>query len=94
MKNKKILPMILLSTFLLVSCDKNEAPVISGLDNLTYIIGDEAPNYLAGVTATDPEDGDLTSKIYVDVQAVDLNTVGTYEITYLVFDSLDRKSGV
>lgn len=92
MKNKKILPMILLSTLLLVSCDKNEAPVISGLDNLTYIIGDEAPNYLAGVTATDPEDGDLTSKIYVDVQAVDLNTVGTYEITYLVFDSLGAKA--
>ena len=49
MKNIKILPMILLSTLLLVSCDKNEAPVISGLDNLTYIIGDEAPNYLAEI---------------------------------------------
>lgn len=40
----------------------------------------------AGATAVDNHDGDITNKIVEDKQ-VDINTVGTYTITYTVVDS-------
>ncbi|HEX5421557.1 MAG TPA: immunoglobulin-like domain-containing protein, partial [Gammaproteobacteria bacterium] len=39
-----------------------------------------------GATASDPEDGDLTSKITVD-NPVDTSVIGTYTVTYNVVDS-------
>ena len=40
-----------------------------------------------GVTATDPEDGDITANVVVGGDTVDENTPGTYVITYNVTDS-------
>ena len=40
----------------------------------------------AGATATDNIDGDITSSI-VAVNLVDVNTVGTYTVTYNVSDA-------
>ena len=40
-----------------------------------------------GVTAQDPEDGDLTSKVEVVENTVNTNTPGTYKVTYKVADS-------
>ena len=63
----------------------NTAPVISGVSNKQINKG-TIFNPLIGVTASDKEDGDLTSKITV-TGSVDTSKVGSYEITYSVSDS-------
>lgn len=65
--------------------DGNNAPVINGVSDKEIKIGDTF-NPLAGITATDKEDGDLTSKITVS-GTVDTSKVGTYNIVYTVADS-------
>ncbi|MGL4773910.1 MAG: glycosyl hydrolase family 18 protein [Clostridium sp.] len=65
--------------------EQNQAPVLSGIANKTINVG-EAFDKMAGVTATDKEDGDLTSKIVVTGE-VDINKAGVYELTYSVTDS-------
>lgn len=40
-----------------------------------------------GATATDDTDGDITSKIVIDISKVDVKKVGTYTVTYTVTDS-------
>ena len=42
---------------------------------------------MAGVTATDVEDGNLTTKIEVVKNTVDTKKAGEYEVTYKVIDS-------
>ncbi|MCB6603505.1 DUF5011 domain-containing protein, partial [Erysipelatoclostridium ramosum] len=39
------------------------------------------------VAATDKEDGDLTAKIEIAKNTVDMTKAGTYEVTYKVTDS-------
>jgi len=66
------------------------APVITDAETLvtTYVTGDEEPSsWLTGVTANDGYDGNLTSDIVLDVSAVDMTTVGTFDITYDVDDA-------
>jgi oligopeptide transport system substrate-binding protein len=70
------------------------APVISGVKSISYVIGDDAPNYLAGVTASDNVDGNLTSAIVVDSSSVDLEAVGAYTITYSVSDAAGNTTTV
>ncbi len=92
MKTFKTLLLIFVLIFLLVGCDtKNPAdlvpPSFSGTHDITYYIGDDAPDYLSGVTAYDSKDGDVTTNITVDDTLVDLTTPGVYALTYHVFDS-------
>lgn len=68
----------------------NQAPVIHGVDNKTINIGDSFDK-LAGVTATDNEDGDITNKINV-IGSVDTNKEGSYKLVYSVEDSKGSKS--
>ncbi|WP_431520951.1 immunoglobulin-like domain-containing protein [Clostridium paraputrificum] len=63
----------------------NEAPVISGADDITINLGDTF-NPLNGVKASDSEDGDLTSKISINGK-VDNSKAGEYTLTYSVSDS-------
>ncbi|MGL5616541.1 MAG: glycosyl hydrolase family 18 protein [Sarcina sp.] len=63
----------------------NQAPVLNGVVNKTINKGDKFDK-LAGVTATDKEDGDLTNKITVTGD-VDVNKAGTYTLIYSVVDS-------
>ena len=63
----------------------NEAPVISGADDITINLGDTF-NPLNGVKASDSEDGDLTSKISINGK-VDNTKAGEYTLTYTVSDS-------
>ncbi|MBA3926750.1 immunoglobulin-like domain-containing protein [Listeria rustica] len=63
----------------------NEKPVISGAANKSIQAG-TAFDVKAGVTATDKEDGNLTSAIKV-TGTVNNNVAGTYPITYSVTDS-------
>ena len=63
----------------------NGAPVINARD-LVLIVGNTF-NPKDNVTATDPEDGDITNKIQVTTNTVNTNTVGTYKVVYSVTDS-------
>ncbi len=64
---------------------QNAAPTITATDKT--VVQGTTFNPLTGVTATDKEDGNLTSKVTVSTSNVDLNKVGTYNVTYKVTDS-------
>lgn len=63
----------------------NEKPILNGITDKTISIG-ETVDSLKGVSATDYEDGDLTSKISV-TESYDNTTPGDYFISYQVYDS-------
>lgn len=63
----------------------NSAPVITATDK-TIIQGREFDE-LEGVSATDSEDGNITSNIKVTENTVEINTPGTYKVTYQVTDT-------
>ena len=64
---------------------ENSVPQIHGLEPVT--IGHDQPfNPLAGVTASDAEDGDLTGRIRVS-DNLDISQPGAYVLTYTVKDS-------
>ncbi len=63
----------------------DQRPVISGADGISISVGDTF-DPKQGVTASDPEDGDLTSKIRV-TGSVDTSKAGTYNLVYTVADS-------
>ncbi|WP_099223795.1 discoidin domain-containing protein [Listeria costaricensis] len=63
-----------------------EAPVISGEATVEITEGQDF-DPLAGLTATDKEDGDLTTAIQVVTNDVNMSTPGTYHVTYEVMDS-------
>lgn len=62
----------------------NSNPIINA-SNKTLIVGNEF-NPLSGVTATDAEDGTITSKIIIVENNVNNNEAGTYTIKYSVTD--------
>lgn len=64
---------------------ENEAPYINASDRT--IKQGQSFNPLSGVNAYDTEDGDLTSKLKVIENMVDINTVGKYSVTFEVSDS-------
>ncbi|MGL5693281.1 MAG: immunoglobulin-like domain-containing protein, partial [Peptostreptococcaceae bacterium] len=65
--------------------EKNEAPVLKGINDKTIKVGDNFDK-MAGVSASDKEDGDLTDKINV-LGNVDTSKAGKYILTYSVKDS-------
>ena len=99
MKNmRKVLAMLLAVAMLLslAACGnkgENTAPQIAGVKDLTVQAESEI-DVLAGITATDAEDGDLTSMITVESTPVltfkngkaPPEKAGNYELTYTVTD--------
>ena len=89
--------LVLAMTFSLAACggktEENTAPQIAGVKDMTAQAGSEI-DVLAGVTATDAEDGDLTAMIAVESTPVltfkngkaTPEKAGTYELTYTVTD--------
>lgn len=69
-----------------------DAPSINGISDKTVTVGDTV-DYLSGVTATDGKGTDITGNIEVDSSKVDINTPGTYQITYNVTDSYGLSTG-
>nr|WP_172692235.1 leucine-rich repeat protein [Paeniclostridium sordellii]AUO31860.1 hypothetical protein [Paeniclostridium sordellii] len=67
-----------------VTVRSNDKPVISGTDNVSIKEG-TLFNPMAGVTATDTEDGNITKDIKV-TGGVDTDKPGKYELTYTVTD--------
>ena len=97
-KPSRILAILLclIMTLSLAACGNtgdNTPPVIEGVKDSSVEAGHEF-DALAGVTATDKEDGDITSKITVtSTPALDfkggkvtVTNAGTYELTYSVTD--------
>lgn len=95
---KKILSLVLALAMLLslaacVGKTENTAPQITGVKDLTAQAGSEI-DVLAGVTAADAEDGDLTAMITVESTPVlsfkngkaAPEKAGSYELTYTVTD--------
>ena len=62
----------------------NEVPAISAEDKV-LIVGDSF-DVMAGVTASDKEDGDITKDIEVIKNEVKTDTAGVYEVIYKVTD--------
>ena len=69
-----------------------DAPSINGISDKTVTVGDTI-DYLSGITATDGKSTDITGNIEVDSSKVDINTPGTYQITYKVTDSYGFSTG-
>ena len=69
-------------------------PDITGTVSFTYQIGDAEPDYLTGLTANDPEDGNLTPDITVDTSDVNLTQVGVYDVIYSVLDQAGNSFSV
>ncbi|PEM49972.1 immunoglobulin-like domain-containing protein [Bacillus wiedmannii] len=63
----------------------DEAPELK-VPTVTTITEGDKFNPMTGVSATDKEDGDITSKVTVD-GSVDASKPGTYELTYTISDS-------
>ena len=68
----------------------NKAPIIYAEDKVIKL--GENFNPLDGVTAMDPEEGNITSNIVVTDNTVDENAVGEYSVTYTVEDSQKAKA--
>lgn len=65
----------------------NVPPVLAGLEDVAMSAGDDF-DALDGVTATDDEDGDITSDIEVsNGEGLNYFPAGTYEVIYSVTDS-------
>ncbi|MGJ0767208.1 immunoglobulin-like domain-containing protein [Lacticaseibacillus paracasei] len=69
----------------------DQAPTISFADTLYLHLNQKSFNLMDGVSAHDVEDGDLTNKV-VYASNVDVNTEGTYQVTYQVTDSVGHKT--
>lgn len=69
---------------------ENKAPVINAND-VELTIGDKF-NPMENVTATDKEDGDLTTDIKIIENTVDSSKEGTYKVVYEVEDSENLKT--
>ncbi|RHL26847.1 DUF5011 domain-containing protein [Agathobacter rectalis] len=69
-----------------------DAPSINGISDKTVTVGD-AVDYLSDVSAVDGKGTDITGSIEVDSSKVDINTPGTYQITYKVTDSYGFSTG-
>jgi hypothetical protein len=68
-----------------ITINAADAPVISEVASIVkeYEQGDTAPDFKTLVTITDPIDGTITvTDAMVDVSKVDMNTVGTFRVTY------------
>ena len=63
------------------------SPVINGLKDFEYVIGDAIPDFSNSITAIDDVDGDISTSITFDQTEVDFSTPGTYTVTVLVTDS-------
>lgn len=70
---------------------ESAAPVLNIPKNDAVQVGETIDNLFGAYSATDIEDGDLTSKVTVDGQ-VNVNQPGKYDITYSVVDTEGNKT--
>lgn len=99
MKKTLVLLLVVLSVLTLAGCQDEEQevtdtvkPVISGMEDMVLTLGDEAPDWLDGVTATDDVDGNVT--VTVDASAVILTEAGIYDVIYTAEDKAGNLESV
>ncbi|MBC6314241.1 immunoglobulin-like domain-containing protein [Listeria grandensis] len=63
----------------------DDAPILTTND--VYLKVGDTFEPLAGITANDTEDGNLTNKIKVETNTVDMTQAGTYAVSYSVTDA-------
>ncbi|EAF4031921.1 DUF5011 domain-containing protein [Listeria monocytogenes] len=68
----------------------NDPPIIAANDREILVGEDFQP--LEGVSASDKQDGDLTSSIQVSSNDVDTTKAGTYHVTYVIEDYVGAKA--
>lgn len=78
-------------TAILTLVTDTQAPVIEGVEDQTVYVGDTI-SYKSGVTVTDDYDTDVTLEI--DNSEVDLETEGTYTVTYTATDFAGNSTSV
>lgn len=71
---------------------KDEAPVITCVDELKVTVGDKLALTDLNLAVTDKEDGNITDKAQIDTSKVDTSKVGEYEIKITVEDSKGNKA--
>ena len=92
MKRIMMLLTILVCSFVVAACSTtNDNPptitILSSFDT-EYLEGSEEPNWLQAVTVNCEVDGDINiTENNVDTSAVDMNTVGTFDVIYEVKNS-------
>ncbi|MDD4547958.1 MAG: DUF5011 domain-containing protein [Bacilli bacterium] len=64
----------------------NKDPLIQGTKDIEIFVG-QTLDLKKGITATDPEEGDLTGKIKINPATINTSTPGVYSVTYSVSDS-------
>jgi hypothetical protein len=90
---------LVLTGLVLIACKPGEEtvvdadPVFAGVGAASIQVYEDF-DPLAGVTATDAEDGNLTTAINVKSNTVDTTVVGTYEVVYEVVDSAGNRTTV
>ena len=85
-KKFTLILLLLITSIFLLSCKEDSAPTFNGVHDVSFPIYDSF-DPLAGVTATDPEDGDLTDRILITSNNVETTTIGSYTVAYSVTDS-------
>jgi len=71
----------------IVQISLGDAPVITLIGDASIRLTQGDPYTEQGATASDTEDGDVTSTIVIGGDTVDTNTLGTYTVTYMVTDT-------
>lgn len=95
---KKVFTSLLLAVLcgaVLFACDGGSdttPPVFSGTKDISYVIGDEKPDYLGHVRANDNVDGNITNKIEIDESAIDYTKEGSYDLIYKVSDAAGNEA--
>ena len=95
MKKGLLSALMLITALVLVACGGQTEPditppVLSGVDNVTIFMNTDF-DPMAGVSAVDDVDGDLTNDIVVTGN-VDVSTPGTYFLRYVVEDSAGNRT--
>jgi hypothetical protein len=96
MIRKVFYSIIILTIIGLGSCKKDTSddttPPVITLTGPTQVYVEKGTSYNdAGATANDETDGDITSEIVV-YNPVDINTIGTYYVTYNVSDKAGNEA--
>ncbi|MFA6801183.1 MAG: immunoglobulin-like domain-containing protein, partial [Acholeplasmataceae bacterium] len=100
MKKLGLLVIIFSMIFTVVACNRTDdvvddvdttKPVITGVTTIEISVGDTF-DPLAGVTATDDVDGDLTASIVVSGDTVNVNRAGDYIVVYTVSDAAGNEA--
>ena len=85
---KKLFLIIVFIIFSLSACTGDESPpVLDGIRNIEYTIGDVLPDLTDGISATDDTDGVITDAIVINDSDVNFALPGNYEVTVSVKDA-------